>query len=92
MSTDLGHLENVMLVDGEFLKCDGRILDGSKLSKYGEVSDVVGVLADLQCVFVGDVQQLLSSTVEVIDLMTQVVDLLLGVDPHDGSQNARDGA
>ena len=39
------------------------------------------MLADLQLVFAGDVKQLWSCNVEVVNLMSQVVDLLLGYDP-----------
>ena len=54
----------------------------------GQVPDVVFVLTDLQRVFAGDIQKLLGSTIEVADLTGEAVDLGLGIDSHESSQNA----
>ena len=94
----MGHLEgasgdvkgssDVSLEDRKLLQCDRRILHGGDLSERGKVSDVVLVLTDLQRVFAGDVQELLGSTVKVADLTSEAVDLGLGIDSHESSQNA----
>ena len=49
------------------------------------------MFADLKVVLVGDVDQFLSAMVDVVDLVSQVVDLLLNVDHHEGTQNAYNG-
>ena len=41
------------------------------------------MFTDLQGVLAGDADQLLQSVVKVVDLVSQVVDLMLGVDPHE---------
>ena len=81
-SGDVESSSDVSLEDGKLLKCDRRVLHCGNLSEQGEVSDVIFVLTELQRVFAGDIQELLGSAVQVVDLTGEAVDLGLGIDSH----------
>ena len=50
------------------------------------------MLTNLQRVFAGDVQKLLGSAVKVVDLMGEVVDLGLGIEARECSQDTGDSS
>ena len=64
---------------------DSRVLDGHELGKKRKIFDEAGMLANLQGVLAGDVNEFLYPAVEIVNLACQVVYLGLGIHSHECS-------